>query len=318
VSKRIIRILLVEDSIDDADLMIRELKKEENGWKFQIETVSNIKDIIHSLTNKSWDIVLADYNLITFNAMDVKALIDEMGLNIPFILVSGSIDEDLANKLIRQGASDYINKKQIVKLHPVIRRELEVTDAYSETLKAWVNAIDIRDDETAGHSQRVTQGAIKLARAMDRSESEIVHISRGALLHDVGKMGIPDALLLKAEKLTDVEMALMKTHTEIGYNLLKPIKFLKLSLDIPRYHHEKWDGSGYPFGLEKREIPIHARIFSVVDVYDALTSNRPYRKAWSKEDASKYIQENSGTLFDPQVVRIFTNIFSPFSEDDSV
>lgn len=318
MSKRIIRILLVEDNPDDALLMVREIKKEENGWKFHIETVSNIKDIIHSLTYKSWDIILADYNLLTFNAMDVKAIVDGLGLNIPFILVSGSINEDVADKLIRQGVSDYINKNRLVKLHPVIRRELEVTSAYNETLRAWVNAIDIRDDETAGHSQRVTEYTVKLARALDRSEAEITHITRGALLHDVGKMGIPDSILLKASKLSDAEMNLMRTHAEIGYNLLKPIKFLKLSLDIPRYHHERWDGSGYPFGLEGKEIPIHARIFSVVDVYDALTSNRPYRSAWTREETLQYIQDNSGKLFDPTVVNGFVGIFNSLFESEVI
>lgn len=318
MTKRIIRILLVEDNSDDALMMLREIKKEENGWKFEVEIVSTVKDIIHSLTYKSWDIIVVDYNLVTFNAMDVKAIMDEIGLNIPFILVSSEISEELADKLIRQGVSDYINKNRIVKLHPVIRRELEVSNAYNETLKAWVNAIDIRDDETAGHSQRVTEQTMKLARAMNRSEAEIVHITRGALLHDVGKMGIPDAILLKSSKLTDTEMEVMKTHTELGYNLLKPISFLRFSLDIPRYHHERWDGSGYPFGLERREIPVHVRIFSVIDVYDALTSNRPYRKAWSKEESLIYIQDNSGKLFDPYAVDVFSRIFKTLFDKEPI
>ena len=149
---------------------------------------------------------------------------------------------------------------------------------------------------------------IKLASLMGFDQDELVHVRRGALLHDIGKIGIPDDILHKPGKLTDVERAIISKHPQYAYELLQPITYLRPVLDIPYCHHEKWDGSGYPRGLKGDEIPLAARIFAIADVFDALTSDRPYRKAWTREEAINYIREQAGTHFDPKIVEIFIKI----------
>jgi putative nucleotidyltransferase with HDIG domain len=180
--------------------------------------------------------------------------------------------------------------------------------AYDETIEGWSNALDLRDKETEGHTQRVTNLTEELARVMGIPEADIVHMRRGALLHDIGKMGVPDRILLKPDKLTDEEWVIMREHPVLAYNLLSHIEFLRLALNIPHYHHEKWDGSGYPAGLKGKQIPLEARIFAIIDVYDALTSDRPYRPGWPKDKALSYIREQSGLHFDPKVVKAFLKL----------
>ena len=182
-------------------------------------------------------------------------------------------------------------------------RELE--EAYQATLEGWVSALDMRDKETEGHTQRVTVLAQRLARAMGVDDAQMVHITRGALLHDIGKMAIPDSILLKPGALTEEERELIKQHPKYAYDMLKTIDFLRPAIDIPHYHHEKWDGSGYPDGLRGEEIPFPARIFPVIDVWDALTSNRPYRKGLPHEEVKARIKADAGSHFDPQVVEAF-------------
>ena len=189
------------------------------------------------------------------------------------------------------------------------RSNAELMLAYEATLEGWSAALDLRDRETEGHTQRVTAMTIELAEAMGIKELELVNIRRGALLHDIGKMGIPDHILLKPAKLNDEEWQHMRMHAVYAYNLLSNITYLRDALDIPYCHHEKWNGSGYPRGLKGEEIPLSARIFAVADVYDALTSDRPYRRGWSHEKALAYIQEQSGHYFDPKVVDVFLNMF---------
>jgi putative nucleotidyltransferase with HDIG domain len=185
------------------------------------------------------------------------------------------------------------------------RSNLDLALAYDATIEGWSHALDLRDKETEGHSQRVTSMTLSLARAMNVNELELIHIRRGALLHDIGKMGIPDAILLKPDSLTDEEREIMRKHPAYAFDMLSMIKYLAPAMDIPYCHHEKWDGTGYPRGLKGEEIPQAARIFSVADVYDALTSDRPYRKAWSRKKAMDYIQEQAGVYFDPAVVEAF-------------
>jgi putative nucleotidyltransferase with HDIG domain len=187
---------------------------------------------------------------------------------------------------------------------------LELTLAYDATISGWSRAMDLRDKETEGHTQRVTDLTLKLARAMGVSDAELAHIRHGALLHDIGKMGVPDNILLKADALTDEEWQKMRKHPDLAYEMLSSIRYLQPALDIPFCHHEKWDGSGYPRGLKGEEIPIAARIFAVADVWDAITSDRPYRKGWSKQAALEYIREQSGKYFDPQVVEEFLELIS--------
>ncbi|MDQ7843680.1 MAG: GAF domain-containing protein [Armatimonadota bacterium] len=185
------------------------------------------------------------------------------------------------------------------------RSNLELTLAYDTTLEGWSRALDLRDRETEGHTQRVVELTLRLARAMGLREEELVHVRRGALLHDIGKMGIPDSILHKPGPLTEAEWEIMRRHPVYAYDLLSPIAYLRPALDIPYCHHEKWDGTGYPRGLQGEQIPLAARIFAVVDVLDALTSDRPYRRAWSRERALAYIREQAGAHFDPAVVNAF-------------
>jgi HD-GYP domain-containing protein (c-di-GMP phosphodiesterase class II) len=190
------------------------------------------------------------------------------------------------------------------------RSNQDLTEAYDATIQGWSRALDLRDKETEGHTQRVTEKTLSLARRMHYREDGLVHIRRGALLHDIGKMSIPDRILLKEGPLTDEEWVIMRRHTEFAFELMAPIQYLWPAIDIPYCHHEKWDGSGYPRGLQGEQIPLAARIFSIVDVWDALTSDRPYRKAWSRENAIAYIRSQRGKHFDPQVVDTFLENFS--------
>ncbi len=188
------------------------------------------------------------------------------------------------------------------------RSNMELNLAYDATIEGWSHALDLRDKETEGHTQRVTEMTMKLAGSFGLSETELVHVRWGALLHDIGKMGVPDGILLKPGALTDEEWVLMKMHPIFAYQLLAPIRYLRDALDIPYCHHENWDGSGYPHGLKGEQIPLVARIFAVVDVWDALSSDRPYRAAWTDEEALAHIHASSGTHFDPQVVDKFMQL----------
>jgi PAS domain S-box-containing protein/putative nucleotidyltransferase with HDIG domain len=188
------------------------------------------------------------------------------------------------------------------------KSNLELAMAYDATIEGWSHALDLRDRETEGHTQRVTEMAVELARTFSLSDAEVVQVRWGALLHDIGKMGVPDRILRKPGSLTEKEWVAMKKHPTFAYEMLSPIHYLRLALDIPYCHHEKWDGSGYPRGLKGVQIPLVARIFSVADVWDALNSNRPYRAAWKEDDVREHIRTSSGTHFDPQVVDVFLRV----------
>ncbi|MBN1439184.1 MAG: PAS domain S-box protein [Anaerolineales bacterium] len=184
----------------------------------------------------------------------------------------------------------------------------QLARAYDSTLEGWSRAMDLRDKETEGHSQRVTETTLQLAKKIGIPNEELVHIRRGALLHDLGKLGVPDSILNKPDSLTAEEKAVMQRHPGLAYEMLMPIEFLRPALDIPYCHHERWDGSGYPRGLKGEQIPLAARVFAVADVFDALTSDRPYRPAWPEEKALDYIRDRSGQEFDPQVVKVFLEL----------
>jgi PAS domain S-box-containing protein/putative nucleotidyltransferase with HDIG domain len=184
----------------------------------------------------------------------------------------------------------------------------ELEQAYVSTLEGWARALELRDAHTEGHSNRVTDMALRLAKAVGVPTEELEHVRRGSLLHDIGKMAIPDQILEKPGPLTDDEWQVMRQHPVYAHTLLSPIKFLRAAIDIPYCHHERWDGSGYPRGLAGRDIPLAARVFAVVDVFDALTSDRPYRKAWPRDEAIEYIRKESGSHFDPDMVHAFLQI----------
>jgi HD-GYP domain-containing protein (c-di-GMP phosphodiesterase class II) len=199
------------------------------------------------------------------------------------------------------------------------KAHIELESAYDDTIKGWALALELRDKETEGHTQRVTALTHVLAKKLGICGDELLHIKRGSLLHDIGKMAIPDGILLKPGELTLTERKYMELHPLFAKDMLDPIEFLHPATPIPYYHHEKWDGSGYPHNLRGEEIPFAARIFSVVDVWDALTSNRPYRKPVPPKDVRKLIREGAGSHFDPHVVDVFLNIKDlPISEPTQV
>ena len=188
------------------------------------------------------------------------------------------------------------------------RSNLDLSLAYDTTIAGWSRALDLRDKETEGHSQRVTDLTLALARGMGMSEADLVHVRRGALLHDIGKMGIPDSILLKPGALSEEEWVIMRKHPAYAYELLAPIAYLQPALDIPYCHHERWDGTGYPRGLRGDAIPLAARVFAVADVWDALRSDRPYRAGWPDDRVREHIRSQAGTHFDPSVVRTFLTL----------
>jgi PAS domain S-box-containing protein/putative nucleotidyltransferase with HDIG domain len=185
-----------------------------------------------------------------------------------------------------------------------------LTAAYDDTILGWSRAMDLRDKETEGHTLRVTEVTIELARALGIPDDQIPHIRHGALLHDIGKMGVPDDILQKPAILTPEEWEVMRKHPEYAYKMLVDIEYLRPALKIPYCHHEHWDGTGYPRHLKGTEIPIEARLFAVVDVWDALSFDRPYRKAWPQEQVLAYLQENSGSHFDPHIVTVFLELLA--------
>jgi HD-GYP domain-containing protein (c-di-GMP phosphodiesterase class II) len=185
------------------------------------------------------------------------------------------------------------------------RSNQEISQAYDTTLEGWARALELRDRETEGHTRRVTELTMRLARYMKINEDELVNINRGVLLHDIGKMGVPDQILRKTGPLNETEWDEMRKHPQYAFELLAPINYLRPALDIPYCHHEHWDGSGYPRGLKGTQIPLSARIFSIVDIWDALLSDRPYRTAWPKNKVVEYLKDISGTHLDPDIVQAF-------------
>lgn len=226
-----------------------------------------------------------------------------VGLLSPFVPDQEWMDffENLANQ-----ASMAIDT--IKSLENLQRANTELTLAYDATIEGWSHAMSLRDKETFDHTDRVTEITLQIARMMGISDQELVHVRRGAILHDIGKMGIPDGILLKPHELTPEEWDVMRKHPVYAHEMLKPIAYLRPALDIPYCHHEKWDGSGYPRGLKGEQIPVAARIFSIADVWDALRFDRPYRKRWSDKETLEYIRSESGKSFDPHIVEIFIQI----------
>jgi HD-GYP domain-containing protein (c-di-GMP phosphodiesterase class II) len=182
---------------------------------------------------------------------------------------------------------------------------MELRNAYETTLEGWSRALELRDRETEGHTQRVTELTLRVAHRMALTPEELVNIRRGALLHDIGKLGVPDHILHKPGPLDETEWKTMRQHPLFAHDMIHPIEYLRPALDIPCYHHERWDGSGYPYGLKGTQIPLAARIFTLADVYDALSSDRPYRAAWPKERVLEHIRKGAGSHFDPDVTEVF-------------
>lgn len=189
--------------------------------------------------------------------------------------------------------------------HNLQQSNIELLQAYDATIEGWSRALDLRDKETEGHTQRVTEMAMRLGQKLGLSDQDLKYMRWGGLLHDIDKMAVPDRILLKPEALTPEEWEIMRQHPSFSLQMLSPIQYLKPALDIPYCHHERWDGSGYPRGLKREEIPLAARIFAVADVFDGLTSDRPYRTRWTELQAKEYIRQHAGSIFDPQIVYMF-------------
>jgi putative nucleotidyltransferase with HDIG domain len=193
-------------------------------------------------------------------------------------------------------------------LERVKESEAELRKNYDLTLGAWAKVLEYRDKETEGHSRRLVELSARLAQALGLSPEEIGHLRRGALLHDIGKLAVPDEILLKPGELNDAERRMMEQHPTFAKQMLAQIDFLQPCVEVAYCHHERWDGLGYPKGLKGKEIPLPARIFAVVDQWDALTSDRPYRKAWTRETVIAYLRENAGKIYDPEIVNVFLTI----------
>lgn len=278
------------------------------------------------------DIILLDVMMPGMNGFEAcKQIRSTPSLaEIPVILITALDDRESRLAGLKAGADDFITKP--FDIHELLlriqnmarlnryrllteqRQEMdhlhsELLIAYDKTIEGWTRALDLRDKETEGHTERVTEMTIQLARIAGFNEETLKHIWRGGLLHDVGKLGIPDAILLKPDKLTVEEWDIMRLHPVYAYDWLSHIEYIQPALDIPFCHHERWDGTGYPRGLKGEEIPLTARLFAIVDVWDALTSDRPYRKALTPEETWEHIKSQNGKLFDPQVFDLFSNVF---------
>lgn len=219
-------------------------------------------------------------------------------------------DEDWLNFLNIISGQTAIAVDSAMMFRELQKSNLELSMAYNATIDAWSRTLDLRDKETEGHTRRVTDVTLRFARNIGLSDVDLVHIQRGATLHDIGKVAIPDRILFKPGPLNQNEWETMREHPQYAVKLLSPIKYLEHAVDIPHWHHEKWDGTGYPDKLGGEEIPLAARLFALVDVYDALTSDRPYRNAWPKKDAVEYIETQSGKHFDPHIVPEFLSLVS--------
>ena len=270
--------------------------------------VVHIDDLRQLTENPALAMAIADEEFVAYYGVPLIAKDQLRGVLEVFHRSTLESDDDWLGFLETLAGQAAISIDNATLFDDLGQSNRELNLAYDATLKGWSRALDLRDKETEGHTQRVTEMTVQLARGLGCSEDELTHIRRGALLHDIGKMGVPDAILLKPGSLTEDEWVIMRKHPEYAYEMLLPIQYLHPALAIPHYHHERWDGSGYPRGLKGEEIPLAARIFAVVDVWDALNSDRPYRDAWSKETVLEHVQEQAGAHFDPHVVRVFLEL----------
>jgi len=267
----------------------------------------NSRQVVHAEIENS----VNDLSLSIFEGYTYSPLISRGVLRGVIEIFHGSVfipnEEwtDLLGTLSTQAAIAIENDDLVTSLK---RSNEELITAYDRTLEGWAYALELRDRETIGHSRRVTELTMRLAKRLNISGTNLANIRRGTLLHDIGKMGLPDSILLKKGPLTEDEEKQMQQHPQLAYQMLQSIPYLRPALDIPFYHHEKWDGSGYPHGLKGENIPLSARIFAVVDVWDALIYDRPYREAWTKRVAFEYIEEQKGIHFDPSILEVFLDI----------
>lgn len=323
-SSNLCRILVVDDNRVELKALLQLLE----GPEFAVTLCQSGEEAIEHVKEETPSLVLCDVIMHGISGFDVCRWIrnNELTRDIAFFLMSTTDTREARIQAFESGADGFITKpfssvevraiiKNMVRMNRMqrmaeqreqVERALkQLQETYDETIQGWVRALDLRDNETENHSQRVATMTAELAQAMGFKGNELVQIWRGALLHDVGKIGVPDAILHKEGALTAEERAQMQKHPEFAYDLLSPIEYLRAAIDIPYSHHERWDGNGYPLGLKGEEIPIAARIFAVVDVYDALRSNRPYKRGWDEESTLAEIKKMAGSHFDPRIVEHF-------------
>lgn len=343
-AKGIQRILVVDDELSVREILAEGLE----AFGFETEMAADANEAMAILEKERFHLLLTDIDMPGRTGIDLMGDAKKLFPDLDVIMVTGVVDAKTAIRAIREGAADYLTKPfnleevqivvdrtfekrrliaenrsyqehledlvelrtaEVVEKHGEIERLYsELQDSYESSLQALVTALDFRDNETQGHSYRVVQYAVMVAKVMGIGEPDLTWIRRGAILHDVGKIGIPDAILKKPGKLDPEEWEVMKRHPEMGYRMLEHIRFLEPALDIVLSHQERFDGSGYPRGLKGEEIPQGARVFAVVDTFDAMTSDRPYRKALSIDDACNEIKEWSGRQFDPAVAEAFLSL----------
>lgn len=255
-------------------------------------------------------VLVTDYFLQS-SVTDVRALTWFQNYKgVAFVLFSGGLVYLLLSREVNQRErkwKEYLRDREQL-LREVQRNHDELERAYEETIEGWARAIEMRNREVKDHSLRVTELVLRLGQAMGLDEETLSHMRRGSLLHDIGKMNVPDAILMKEGPLSPSERELIEKHPDWAYEMLAPVTYLQEALEIPRFHHERWNGTGYPNRLKGEEIPLPARIFSVVDVWDALTSDRSYRGAMDPQEAMDYIRSQAGIAFDPQVVEAFVRL----------
>lgn len=331
------RLLVVDDELAHQRVLTAML--EQNG--IACKAVSSAQEALDFLQKEPIEAVVADLNMPRVSGMDLLAEIRVRYPHLVFLMATGIEDVRVGVQAMRQGADDYLikplqmdavlmslerafYKKSIERELESYRQNLEamvcertvqlqnavrdIEQSYADTLDALGAAIDLRDGQTSGHSRRVALCSINILSHLQGTPAQLKTLMMGAFLHDVGKLAIPDAILLKPDVLTDKERRTMERHVQIGYDLVKRIPFLAEAAEIILTHHERWDGKGYPRGLKGNEIPLNARIFAVADALDAMTSDRPYRLASSLKDAQNEIKRLAGTQFDSQVVGVFLSI----------
>jgi len=264
----------------------------------------HIADLTEEHDDILGEMLKAGEKLVGYHAVPLIAKGEVMGVLEVFQRISQEHNEEWLDFLRALADQAAIAIDNVTLFENLQRSNTELFQAYDATIEGWSRALELRDNETEGHSRRVAALTVRLARLFGLGDAELVQVRWGALLHDIGKMGIPDRILLKHEPLTEAEWSVMKKHTMYAYEMLSPIRYLRSALDIPYAHHEKWDGSGYPLGLKGEQIPLVARIFAVVDVWDALRSDRIYRNSWSVEKVREHLRSLAGTHFDPYVVKV--------------
>jgi putative nucleotidyltransferase with HDIG domain len=331
------KILIVDDEDEIRSILMRGLA----GFSCECVPSPNAIDALARIKTDRFSLVMSDVRMPGMSGLELLRRVKKHDPDMAVIMITGVRDLSTAVDSLKLGACDYITKpfdilairnavgkalerhrlifenryyqKQLerlvqertIELHGALR---EVEGSYRFTLEALAAALDAREHETQAHSQRVREYAAALARRLGLSDDELIHVGRGALLHDVGKIGVPDSILLKPAKLTPEEWIQMKRHPEVGYDILRGINFLAPAAEIVLTHQERWDGLGYPNGLAGTQIPMGARIFAVVDTLDAMTSDRPYRQALSFDTAREEVRGCSGTQFDPEVAEAFLSI----------